>query len=158
MKIKNFVILSVVVVLFFGGGCASIKTGDNSFEYGTFPLGGNASATKIIISNNTSGLMDVFWDNVKINREKDRMTYKPIKPGEIFLYANNTAWVGETVVLTVQIWDKTHSRLIYSRSETFPVHFQRGVVSISWVFYVDHGNRKIRNDVDYRGLGGGFWY
>jgi len=154
MKIKNFVILGLLVIgVLVGGGCGAVRTGDNSFEYGTFPLGGNASSTKIIIANYTSGLMDVYWDNVKINREADKRTYKPIKPGEIFVYVNNTAWVGETVAINVQIWDISHSRIIGYGNEVFPVHFQRGVVSINWTFRQE-GNR-IRNYVQYP-YGGGF--
>lgn len=158
MKTKNFVILTVMLVgLLVGGGCGSIRTGDNSFQYGTFPLGGNASSTKIIIANYTSGLMDVYWDNVKINREADKRTYKPIRPGEIFVYENNTAWVGEQVALNVQIWDITHSRIIGYGEEVFPVHFMRGVVSINWIFREENG--RIRNYIKSGGYGyGGFGF
>lgn len=153
---KNFVILGLLVLvsLLSSGGCGSVRTGDNSFEYGTFPLGSNASQTKIIIANYTSGLMDVYWDNVKINREADKRTYKPIRPGEIFVYTNNTAWVGENVSLNVQIWDITHNRIIGYGNEIFPVHFQRGVVSINWTFYQKNG--KISSDVQYGYGGGGY--
>ena len=98
--------------------------------------------------------MDVYWDNVKINREKDKTTYKPIRPSEIFVYTNSTAWVGENVSLNVQIWDMTHSRMIGYGNEIFPVHFQRGVVSVNWTFRQEGG--AIRNYVEY-GYGGGGW-
>lgn len=154
MKIRNFVILGIVAVLLLGTGCGSIQTGDNSFKYGTFPLGGNASSTKIIIANYTSGLMDVYWDNVKINREKDKETYKPIRPGEIFVFENNTAWVGEQVSLNVQIWDIPHSRIIGYGNEIFHINIRRGVVSINWTFREEGG--RIRSYIDYGGYGGGF--
>lgn len=136
MKIRNFVVLGLfVVAVLVGSGCGSIiKTGGNSFVYGTFPLGANASSTKIIIVNQTRGLLDVFWDEVQINLREDRTTPKPIGPGEIFRFENNTAWVGETVCLNVQVWDSTHSRIIGHGSRIFPVHFRRGVVSINWIF------------------------
>lgn len=156
MKSKNLVVLGLVTLtVLIGGGCSSIKTGDNSFQYGTFPLGGNASSTKIIISNYTSGLMDVYWDNVKINREADKRTYKPIRPGEIFVYENNTAWVGEQVALNVQIWDPTHSRIIGDGSRVFPVHFRRGVVSINWTFREESGHIRnyIKSGYGYGGFG-----
>jgi len=156
MKTKNFVILRVLMLIvgvLFGCGCGAVRTGDNSFQYGTFPLGGNASSTKIVIANYTSGLMDVYWDNVKINREADKKTYKPIRPGEIFVYENNTAWVGEQVSLNVQIWDISHSRILGYGARVFPVHFRRGVVSINWTFRQD-GDR-IRNYIEggYGGFG-----
>lgn len=150
-RAKNFVILGLLAFSVLVGGCGTAKTGDNSFQYGTFPFGGNASQTKIIIANYTSGLMDVYWDNVKINREADKRTYKPIRPGEIFVYENNTAWVGEQVALNVQIWDITHSRIIGYGSEVFPVHFRRGVVSINWTFREESGN--IRNYIRSGGFG-----
>lgn len=157
---KNFVILGLALVCLMGlGGCGSIQTGGNSFKYGSFPLGGNASGTKIIISNYTSGLMDVYWDNIKINREKDKTTYKPIRPGEIFVFENNTAWVGERVSLNVQIWDITHSRIIGYGNEIFYINVQRGVVSINWTFQEKKGG-QITSLVDYGDYGGyaGFGY
>ena len=73
--------------------------------------------------------------------------------GEIFVFENNTAWVGEQVSLNVQIWDMTHSRIIGDGSEVFSVHFWRGVVSINWTFREEGG--RIRNYIK-SGYGGGF--
>lgn len=152
---KNFVILGLlVVIVLVGGGCGTVKTGDNSFRYGTFPFGRNASQTKIIIANYTTGVMYVYWDNVIINREADKETYKPVRPGEIFVYENNTPWVGEQVSLSVQVRDITDSRLLGYGSRIFPVNIGRGMISINWTFYEEGGSIRNRVESGYGGYGG----
>ncbi len=150
---KNLVIFWLMLVSFLVvSGCSSIKTGDNSFKYGFFPLGGNASGIKIVIYNYTSGRVIVRWDNIVVSREPDKRTYKPVLPGEVFVFEYNIGYAGEQISLGVEIWDPTHSRVIARANKIFSVNTRRGITSISWTF--QEKNEQITSDIDYGDYGG----
>lgn len=134
---KNFVILGVMLAgLLVGGGCASVtkgvySNGNQFYNFGTFPLGGNAmSSTVLNIVNSTQNTaIQVFWDGEEI-------TSGPLLPHKILTYRNNTAWVGEQVNLMAQPWNMAFERTIGNmQSVTLTMNFYRGgVLSNNWTF------------------------
>lgn len=155
MKIKNFVVLGLLLVwLLVGGGCSSIRTGDNLFETLTVPLGLNAHYTDINITIGLSDCVAEVWEgNVMICRERDKRTHKLIKPYETFVRRLGDAFVRQSVQLKVIIYDPTKSRVRYWSVRSFPV-YPRGVNMINWNFFVRNG--RITDQTD--GSGGGWLF
>jgi len=163
MKIKNFVILKVVLIcLFVGSGCGSITkgvftNGNQYYNFGTFGLGGNMKSSTVlnIVNSTRNAKIQVFWDGEEI-------TSGPLLPHKILTYRNNTAWVGEQVNLMAQVWDMSLSRTIGNmHSVTLTMNFGYwGVASNNWTFIEEGGRVRSKTYGPSFGVysGGGFGF
>ncbi|MEK7150297.1 MAG: hypothetical protein AAB736_01695 [Patescibacteria group bacterium] len=159
---KNFMISGLLLAgLLIGGGCASVHkgvypNGNQFYEFGTFPLGGNAkSSTVLNIVNSAQNVkIQIFWDGEEI-------TSGPLSPHKILTYRNNTAWVGEQVNLMAQLWDMSLSRAIGEmHSVTLTMNFGYwGVASNNWTFIQEGGRVRSKTyGPSFGEYGGGFGF
>ncbi|MBU6431654.1 MAG: hypothetical protein KGJ58_03830 [Patescibacteria group bacterium] len=153
----NFVVLGLLVFgLLIGGGCASIREGEDYFEAFTPVIGQGATTVFFIFDNRSPNILEI---NVNAQKLCWKGTNKPrqVQPFGSFRIALGTPWVGRSVSLIVHMWDPSHSRIIYSTSQGFPLYTRGGDITTTWSFWMEGGQGRDHWETVGGNLFGGFY-
>ena len=156
MKTKNFVILGLLVIgVLVGNGCASMREGEGYFEAYTPVLGQGASNSHFIFDNRSHNILEIVINGKTLVWHK---TNKPrqVGPWGTFRISLGTAFTGGSCSIIVRMWDPSHSRVVYSSSQGFPLYTRGGDITTTWTFWT--GKDHWETVYGYGGFGGfGYW-